>query len=222
MSTYWIIWLALAYLSGSIPFGLLIGKLKGTDIRLHGSKNIGATNCGRVLGKKFGILCFLLDVFKGLTPVLAYGLTRHISLEGESAIDLLFWLTIAVAAVLGHMFPVWLKFKGGKGVATGLGVLLGFWPTLTLAAVIAAILWVLTTKISGYVSLASIVAAASLPISAIILGLLYGLPASHIIIYASVTAALATLVIVRHRTNLQRLLAGTENKAAWASRSSEK
>ena len=214
--TYWALWLGVGYLCGAVPFGLLIGKIKGVDIREHGSKSIGATNCGRVLGKKFGIGCFVLDVLKGVLPVLGYGVTRVVAEGGGGALGLLLWVSVGIAAVIGHMFPVWLKFKGGKGVATGLGVLLGFWPVMTLGGVVAAVIWLITVKLSAYVSLASMLAACSLPISCVVLGLAFGVPGSHIGIFAGVTGVLAGLVVLRHKANVARLMAGTENKAAWA------
>jgi len=117
-------WMLGAYLAGSIPFGWLIGKARGKDIREHGSKNIGATNCGRVCGWPFGVAAFLLDVAKGFGPTaaaVAY-LPEQIQFSDEHGL----WLAVvlvAAQAIVGHLFPVWLKFKGGKAVATSLGVL---------------------------------------------------------------------------------------------------
>jgi len=124
-----------AYLLGSVPFGLVIGKLKGVDIREHGSGNIGATNAMRVLGKKLGIVCFLLDVLKGSLPVAIAGATLgYASGDALSSADAFVWVGIGIASVLGHMFSIFLGFKGGKGVATGFGVLLAIWPWVTLPA----------------------------------------------------------------------------------------
>ncbi|MCC7204744.1 MAG: glycerol-3-phosphate 1-O-acyltransferase PlsY [Phycisphaeraceae bacterium] len=202
-----------AYLVGSIPFGLLIGWTRGVDIRKAGSGNVGATNAGRVLGRKWGVLCFVLDVLKGLLPVLIAGAVMGwLGRRDLPAADTWRWLAVAAAAVVGHVFPVWLKFRGGKGVATSLGVLLGFYPVLTLPAVTALVVWVALVKTFHYVSLASIVAAVSLPVTLLIEGQIRRQAISYLTPYLVVTSLLALLVIVRHRSNIQRLLAGTESK----------
>ncbi len=225
-------WLLSAYFVGSIPFGLLLGKFKGVDLREHGSGNVGATNAGRVLGKKLGFLCFALDVLKGLGPVLGFALltdTRSVvagavfivppnALSEQPTLSALSWLVIAAAAVLGHVFPVWLKFKGGKGVATSLGVLLGVFPYLTVPAALGFVAWYITVKVSGYVGLASVVAALLLPVFTVGSGLLWGLQPGPIAVFGAVTGLLALLVIFRHRGNLQRIRAGTEPKAGWATK----
>jgi glycerol-3-phosphate acyltransferase PlsY len=209
----WLIWVALAYLAGSIPFGLLMGLARGVDIRNHGSGNVGATNAGRVLGKSWGIACFILDVLKGLLPVLLAGLAFNYAGQWDlTAAQAGKWLAVAVAAVVGHVFPVWLKFKGGKGVATGLGVLLAFWPILTIPGAVALLLWLVCVKIWRYVSLASIVAAVSLPLTLLIALLSAGELDADTIPFFVVVTLLALLVILRHRDNLARLRAGTESK----------
>jgi acyl phosphate:glycerol-3-phosphate acyltransferase len=220
----WGIWLVGSYLLGSVPFGLLIGLTRGVDIRDSGSGNVGATNAGRVLGRGWGILCFILDVLKGLGPTLGYGfwsglagvtpLTEPAS-EIGSALAALGWMAVASAAVFGHVFPIWLRFKGGKGVATGLGVLLGFWPVLTLPGITTALIWVALVKLKGYVSLASVVASGSLPLLAVVSGLCWQRKPGEIAVYAGVGAVLAILIALRHRGNLSRLRAGTEPKAGW-------
>lgn len=224
--TLWIGALLAAYLIGSIPFGLLIARLRGVDIRQHGSGNIGATNVGRVLGKRLGITCFVLDVFKGLVPVLTYGLLAGAAaqLKADSAtgpgpaLAALAWLAIPAAAVLGHVFPVWLGFRGGKGVATSLGVLLGVFPYLTLPAVVCFVVWGLVMAFFGWVGLASVVAALVLPPLAAVFGWWLGAAPGALLVLSMVTGLLAALVIWRHRSNLQRIWAGTEPKAAWATR----
>ena len=190
------------YLLGSVPFGLLAARLKGLDIRKHGSGNIGATNVWRVCGWRYGLPVFALDVLKGVAAVF---LSRWLAVRfgGDPA-----WAAIAgaLACVLGHSFPVWLGFKGGKGVATSLGVLLGLMP---LASLCALLLWLIVFKASGYVSLASIVAAVALPAVAIVAQFTawpYGWPSAGFATFAGV------LVIVRHRANIARLRAGTENR----------
>lgn len=217
----WTLWIVLAYLLGSVSFALLLGRLKGIDIRTHGSGNVGATNLGRVLGKKWGIGCFLLDVAKGLVPVLGYYAIVQMGHGPEvesQTVGCLLWLAVGVAAVLGHVFSIFLKFKGGKGVATSLGALLGFWPVLTVPAILAALIWYAVTKATAYVGLASVIAAAALPVMAVGFALLLKMSAGETAVYGCVSTALAALVIARHRTNLARLRAGTETKVDWAKR----
>ena len=213
METRWLICLAVAYVCGSIPFGLLIGFARGVDVRNEGSKNIGTTNVGRVLGKKWGILCFVLDVAKGLGPVLgagfALGLSGKTPLEPGEAWR---WLAVALAAVLGHMFPVWLKFKGGKGVATGLGVLLGFWPMLTLPSLAAFATWAVVLLACRYMSVASMTGAVLIPLYLAIWATMVGRDLAQLTPFFVVTSLLALLVIIRHKANIGRLRAGTELK----------
>jgi glycerol-3-phosphate acyltransferase PlsY len=188
-----------AYLLGSIPFGLLIVKaIGGGDVRKSGSGNIGAANVSRQAGKVAGILTLLFDAGKGYLAVI---LASHIS--GGSAR----WMMVAAfAAVLGHVFPVWLGFHGGKGVATGLGV---FLPLCPEAVALAAILWILVVVFWRYSSLGSIVAAAALPI---FFYFLYA-PRHAPPLYLSFgTVFIAIIVIVKHRANIERLAAGTENR----------
>lgn len=215
---YWLLFLVGAYLLGSVSFALILGRLNGINIREHGSGNVGATNLGRALGKKWGIICFLLDLGKGLAPVLAYGLWTGMMTTDEAigAQPMLQWLAVGVAAVIGHVYPIFLKFKGGKGVATSAGALLGFWPVLTVPALAACVVWFLVTKATAYVGLASVIAAAVLPFFVVGFAILLGYEAGEIIVCSSVSALLAAMVIVRHRTNIARLRAGTEGKVAWA------
>jgi len=187
--------LFIAYLLGSIPFGLLISKAKGQDIRTMGSCNIGATNVLRCLGKPLGITCFVLDVLKGYLPAALFPMMMKM--------DPAFGILFGTAAILGHNFPVFLKFKGGKGVATSAGVLLGVAP---LAVVIGLLTWAVVFKLSGYVSLGSIVAAVIVVITGWIRVENYG------IVTAIALTLLGLLTIYRHRANIQRLIAGTENK----------
>ena len=215
---HWLIWVLIAYVCGSIPFGLIIGLARGVDIRKHGSGNLGTTNVGRVLGKKWGILCFVLDVLKGFGPVLGAGLALGFAGRNDLATaDAWRWLAVAVAAVVGHIFPVWLAFKGGKGVATGLGVLLAFWPLLTLPGVAAFVTWIVVVKIWRYVSLASIAGAVSLPIYFVIVSIFTKPPTGTLVAFLSVSVLLALLVVVRHRSNIARLRAGTESKIGMKS-----
>lgn len=185
-----------AYLVGAIPFGLLIARAKGVDIRRHGSGNIGATNVLRVLGKPLGIATFVLDALKGYGPVAVAMAVLPDRAEAAG-------LTAGMAAILGHSFPVYLGFKGGKGVATSAGVLLGLaW----LAALIGIGLWALVFFSSRYVSLASIVAAAAIP------AVSWMLYAPDKVATPVALTLLGLLIILRHRANIRRLVRGTENR----------
>ncbi len=201
MTPYW--WVPpLGYLLGSIPFGFLIVKLReGRDIRAAGSGNIGAANVTREVGTAAGALTLLLDAAKGY---LAVALVAR--LTGESAL----WMVVAaVAAVLGHLFPVWIGFRGGRGVATGAGVLL---PICWKAVVAALVIWALVVLFWRYVSLASMVAAAALPPLTYLLYAPGHAPPR--VVSLGVTLA-AVLILVRHRPNLQRLIAGTEHRLTF-------
>jgi acyl phosphate:glycerol-3-phosphate acyltransferase len=192
-----------AYLLGSIPFGLLLAKLfGGGDVRKAGSGNIGATNVARVVGLLAGILTLVFDTTKGAAAVWLAGRVTN-----ESAT---WMMAAAFAVVLGHCFPVWLKFKGGKGVATALGVFLALCP---LAAAGALLIFVMCVAYWRYVSLGSISAAAAMPL------LIYFLWAPRhappIIIDAG-TLAIALLLIYKHDGNLQRLVEGTEPRFSFS------
>ncbi len=206
------------YLLGAIPFGLIIGKLHGIDIRRKGSGNIGATNVGRVLGKKWGYVCFLFDVAKGLLPVLVGGrYLRHVYLFDNNQVmpvqGQVAWLMIAAACIVGHMFSVYLRFRGGKGVATSLGVVLGIWPYFTLTALVALLIWIGVWGFTRYVSLASILAAVAFPLAlAGLIGRLDQWVFRDLIPLFIFSCVMAGLVIVKHRSNIRRLLAGTENR----------
>ena len=214
-----------AYLAGSIPFGLIISKLKGVDIRQHGSGNIGATNVSRVLGKRFGYTCFGLDVLKGFIPTLIAGvqIAARLGIEAgganterisgvETTGGQIAWLAIGTATIIGHVFPVFLKFKGGKGVATSLGVVLGIWPYYTITGLVIFLIWVAIWGWTRTVSIASIVSAAVFPVFLAILT--FKIPGWNfdemqpLFIFSIV---LALLVIIRHKSNIARLLAGTEH-----------
>jgi len=186
-----------AYLLGAIPFGLVFSRwLTGKDPRDFGSGNIGATNASRTGGKKIGLLTLAADIMKGIIPV---AIAVQIGNDGQGNE----WLiaAVAIAAFLGHIFPVYLKFKGGKGVATMFGVLLPWQP---FVALIAFAIWLAAIALSRYVALASILAGISLPFSAWLLG------ASTAAIYAC--ALFCVLMAIRHQSNVQRLLAGTEDR----------
>jgi acyl phosphate:glycerol-3-phosphate acyltransferase len=196
---------AFAYFCGALPFGYWAGKLNGIDIRQHGSKNIGATNVVRVLGKKVGFPVFILDILKGALPTMLAEWWMNRS-GADASTATLVAVCCAAAAVLGHTFTFWLGFKGGKGVATTAGSLLGLSPT---ALAIGLVAWVITFSISRYVALASIVAAIVLPISMAVQMTLQGTWNYVLLGFAMV---MGVLVIVRHRANIARMLAGTENR----------
>lgn len=207
----WLIAMPAAYLIGAIPFGFLIGKAKAVDIRRAGSGNIGATNLGRILGRRWGLGCFFLDLSKGLAPVLAYGLVGGwIGGEDLTASGAWRWLLVGASAILGHVFPVYLGFKGGKGVATSFGVLLGVWPYLTLPAVGALFTWLIFAGAIRYVSLASVIAAVVLPLFFVVGALCHGLRVDQAWPIFAITSAMALLVVGRHVSNLKRLAKGTE------------
>ena len=198
-----------AYLLGSIPFGLLIAKAHGKDLRSIGSGNIGATNVSRALGRKWAYFCFVLDVLKGLTPMLATMLIA----EPDSVLTLWLWLAVGCAAILGHIFPIYVKFKGGKGVATSFGVALGLWPYYTICVLFAAGVWVVVVLIWRYVSLASITASVTFPLVLIVAIILTpGWDFGNLWPVLITSVAIPVMVIIRHRENIKRLRAGTESK----------
>lgn len=198
MSYHWLLPIA-AYILGSIPFGLLIVKATaGTDIREKGSGNIGAANVARNAGPVAGALTLFLDAAKGYLAVWLAGYFAHGSVR---------WMAFAaVAAVIGHMFPIWLRFHGGKGVATGLGV---FIPICWQAVAAGIVLWLLVVIFWRYSSLGSIVAAAAMPV---FVYLLYAPPHAPPDIVTISTTLVAVLIIFKHRSNIERLIAGEENK----------
>ncbi len=189
-------WLVASYLLGAVPTSYLAGRLfRGIDLREHGSRNLGATNLYRVLGWRFAIPVALLDASKGLIPVVAFA-PRVSSSE-------LFALVCGLVAVLGHAFSVFVGFKGGKGVATAAGVMLGLTPA---ALGIAAAAWVALVFLTGYVSVASIAAAALFPLAVYLIDR----PVRPAMLWLD--AAVAAGIIWLHRGNIRRLLDGTENR----------
>ena len=192
----------LSYLCGAVPYGLLIGKCYGVDIRTVGSKNTGATNVTRCVGKWQGKLCFLCDFLKGMLPVLAV-------MRLYRPAPPLLVVIAGFCAVLGHVLPVFLKFKGGKGVSTAAGVAFALSPYPLLAA---GAVWVAVYFASRYVSLASIIAAVSLPIFTVIFrGFGIGTPVAQSGIVLGLFIVIAVLAVWRHRSNIKRLIDGTES-----------
>lgn len=199
-----------AYLLGSVPFALIIAKAYGKDIRTIGSGNIGATNLSRAVGKKWGYACFILDVLKGLVPMLITG--WFISPHPET-LELVLWLGVGCAAILGHVFPVYIGFKGGKGVATSFGVALGLWPYFTICAGISLAAWVLFVLIFRYVSLASVAAAVIFSAAIVILtAVLKNWKWFNLWPLILVAMAITVMILFRHRENIRRIIAGTEAK----------
>ncbi|MEM8794122.1 MAG: glycerol-3-phosphate 1-O-acyltransferase PlsY [Pseudomonadota bacterium] len=188
---YFLTWLAIGYLLGSIPFGLILTKLAGQgDIRKIGSGNIGATNVLRTGNKKLAALTLLLDALKGTVAVVA-----AYAAGGPD-----FSVSAGLGAFLGHLFPVWLSFKGGKGVATYLGILAGLaWPALLVAAVV----WLATAAITRYSSLAALLATLAVP---------FALRAFSYFQYSELFMVLTLLCWIKHHQNIMRLIRGTESR----------
>ncbi len=193
------LWIIAAYFAGAIPFGFLIGKSRGIDVRTVGSKNIGATNVFRTVGKKWGLLAFFCDVMKGLVPTLL----------AKCFAPSPYWLPVAVgvAAVAGHMLTPFMKFKGGKGVATAFGMLLALIPELVG---VAFLLFAVTFSLSHMISLGSCTAAAFLAVA--IWFPILGSPGAANLPQAIIVTLLALFVIIKHRSNIGRILRGEENK----------
>lgn len=202
------------YLVGGIPFGYFAGLTRGIDIRTVGSGNTGATNVGRLMGGRWAFVVFLCDALKGFVPTLMVGfqLADHASEFAISgAVVQIAWLGAGLSCILGHSLPVYLRFRGGKGVATSLGVILGIYPYMSLAGVMALLVWGVVLLLTRVVSLASMVAAIALPVAVTVCMFWHG--------YAEVAANLpmiafailvAALVLYRHRANITRLRAGQE------------
>jgi acyl phosphate:glycerol-3-phosphate acyltransferase len=192
---------ALAYLVGAIPFALLLARTRGVDIRQVGSGNVGATNVFRSVDKRLGVLTFFLDVLKGFLPVwgLAYSGWLPASPWAADHAALL-W---GAAAITGHNWPVYLRFRGGKGVATSAGVLLAVAP---VAVGWGLLVWVLVFGVSRYVSVASMVAALAVP------GVAWWQADGGDRVVPWALTVLGVLVVVRHKTNIQRLINGTESR----------
>lgn len=200
----------LAYFCGSIPFGYVAGKMNGVDLREHGSGNIGATNAVRVLGKKWGLPVFVLDFLKGFFPVwLAF---RFLPVSASEDTRGVLIVLVGMCAVLGHTYTCWLKFKGGKGVATAGGVLVALVPG---PAGLVILTWVLVFLGSRYVSLASVVAAAIFP-PLVLIQMGYFSPGkaeAGSIPYVIFSFVIGLLVVLKHIPNMKRLIEGTESRA---------
>ena len=203
-----ILLMAFSYILGSVPNALWIGKVfKGIDVREHGSKNTGSTNAARVLGAKLGILTLILDISKGLVPTLLAVLLKVDFFENLTKISNLDYVLVGICAILGHVFSIFMNFKGGKAVATTLGVFLVLVPK---AILFTAIVFFVVFAIFRYVSLSSIFAAISLPIFTYFL--------YQQIVYIILGILIAILIVVKHKSNIERLKNGTESKFSLKSK----
>jgi len=192
----WFSWLVGAYLVGAIPFGFLIGRMRGVDVRTVGSKNIGATNVYRTVGKKWGFLAFFCDFLKGFLP--AFFASRYVQASG---FNVNLPVCVGLACVIGHTLTVFMKFKGGKGVATAFGMMVAL---ATCPALLAFAVFVVTVWLSHYISLGSMLAAATLAV------LVWLFP---VVLPMRIIAALvAVFIICKHKSNIRRLIDGCENK----------
>src|SRR5688500_1291925 len=214
------VWLTIlipfAYLVGSIPFGLIVGRWRGVDPRTAGSGNIGATNVGRLLGRRYFFLVFTLDLLKGMGPMLAASAIVHrVPGPSRDAGLHLLWLLFGFAAVLGHMFSAFLKFSGGKGVATSLGVALGLVPYFTLPVLVSAAVFVAAFAATRYVSVGSMAGACAFPVAYLALGTARGWDMTGDQFPLTIFAVLiAAMIVYKHRGNIARLRAGTESRFA--------
>jgi len=236
----WIACIVGAYLIGSIPFGVIIGRARGVDILRRGSKNPGATNVARLLGRPLGAVCLILDMIKGAGPVLIAGSIfnflgqRPASLDPGVAVlnqtEMWLWLAVACAAVAGHMCSPFLAFRGGKGVATGFGAMVAMWEVLTFPALGAIVVWYGVLRFTRYVSVASILAAVSLPLGYAV----SVLPRDPAVLPnpwsdsleqvltawppLAVTALMAAVVVYKHRANIARMRRGQEPQVRGSAR----
>ena len=204
----WILWLGGAYLVGAIPFGFLIGKMRGVDVRTVGSKNIGATNVYRTVGHKWGFLAFFCDFLKGFLPAFAASLylSSLSNVSNPSNFSNLSDLSnlpvcVGLACVIGHTLTVFMKFRGGKGVATAFGMMVAL---ATVPALLAFAVFVVTVWLSHYISLGSMLAALALA------ALVWIFPC--VLPMRIIAALVAVFVIYKHKSNIQRLVHGCENK----------
>jgi acyl phosphate:glycerol-3-phosphate acyltransferase len=200
----WLAIIILCYLIGSFPSGYLVGKSQGIDIRQHGSGNLGATNVLRVMGKKWGYLVFFCDSLKGFIAV-KVGVWLSTSAGAEATLA---GVVAAICCIIGHNYTVWLRFKGGKGIATSIGVSLAIVPILIVLIVL--VVWLAVFFVWKYVSLASICAALSLPVA--VLALFPSVAHGNYWVLVVFSLIVATLAVWRHRPNIDRLLQGKENR----------
>ncbi|HEY8444901.1 MAG TPA: glycerol-3-phosphate 1-O-acyltransferase PlsY [Bacilli bacterium] len=206
-----ILFLVIAYLIGSIPWGFLMGKMKGIDIRQHGSKNIGATNTGRILGRRYAIYAYILDTIKGALFVVLFNyniINRDYCLLSP--------MLYGLVSALGHTFPIYLGFKGGKAVATGGGIILGYSPILFI--ILVAVFFIVT-YITKYVSAGSLVAATCAIISSIIITAVNNgftdLNVKYNIYFPIGVIIIGIIIFIRHKSNISRIIHRQEAKVKW-------
>jgi glycerol-3-phosphate acyltransferase PlsY len=199
----WLLIFVLSYLIGSIPWGYLIARSKGVDIRQRGSGNIGTANVLRVMGKKWGYLVFLCDFLKGFLSV-KLGSVVAVYFHANPVVGS---VIAAIACVLGHDYPIWLGFKGGKGIATLTGTILALFPLLIFVSF--GVVWIAVFLIGRFTSLASISAAIALPVA---VTLIVGKSEPDLPLLTGFSVAMAALALWKHRSNIVRLLNGTENR----------
>jgi len=205
-----------AYLVGGIPVGLILGLFKGVDVRRFGSGNIGAMNVGRVLGRAWGLAVFAIDALKGFVPTLVaggllwrFGPPSTIANESGRAIC---WLAVGLCAVLGHNFSPFLRFRGGKGVSTSLGVALAIYPFLTFPALGGLGIWVVGMLLTRMSSVGSLAGGLAFPVLVIVMNTgEHSMP--QLWPYLAFALAVSGLVVIRHRANIARILTGTEARA---------
>ncbi|MFO0784102.1 MAG: glycerol-3-phosphate 1-O-acyltransferase PlsY [Phycisphaerales bacterium] len=215
---------AASFAAGSIPFGLLLARAKGVDLRATGSGNIGATNVGRALGRKWGVVVYFLDAAKGALPVLLAGwLSGALGANPAHlpASTQWWWLAVAICAVLGHMYTPLAGFRGGKGVATGSGALMAIYPVLTLPVLVAVAMWMVCLLALRIMSVAGMAAGVTVPAALVTMAVLHRPPGSPpmdalqpIVPSLVVSVLVAVLVIWKHRSNIARIRAGTEPRVS--------
>ena len=215
--------LAGSFLAGSIPFSLIVGLVKGVDIRTIGSGNIGATNLGRALGRRWFFVGFALDMAKGLLAVLAAGAALGTLGHVDAPLPrTLVWIGCAAAAMLGHVFSPWIGFKGGKGVATGLGVLLALYPAMTIPGAAALVVFLLFLAVTRIMSLSAMVGAVTVPLWGYATAWFFGEPGAPLTnsawFYVGFGALIPIIVLSTHRANIGRLFAGTEPRIGQRSK----
>lgn len=213
-SSEWIGSIVIAFAIGSIPFGVLIARAYGINLREVGSGNTGATNVSRALGRGWGFGCFLLDAAKGAGPVLTTGFLGGTIGIGPAQLEpsvVWAWILVGLAAMLGHIYSPFLRFKGGKGVATAFGAFGAMWPLMSLPIIAGLVVFLVARQITGYISLASILAGWAMPVAAVVVALLEsGSSIGTTLPPFLVGTVIASLVTWRHRSNIARIRAGTE------------
>ncbi len=203
----------LTYLVGGLPFGVVVGRLKGVDVREAGSGNIGAANVGRLLGRRWGVAVFLLDMLKGLIPTAVVGHLLQSARAGSPVADStvsLLWLFVGFCAILGHNYSPFIGFRGGKGVATSMGVALGVHPHLTAPALAAFAVWVIGIRLTGMSSLGSICGGIVFPLAYVVGVWARGGNVLDHWPFLGFSLLVSVLLLLRHRANIVRILQGTE------------